>query len=64
MEKKNPTQKRNERPNLEEEERADKGGLKTETKSQGLKSDATKLPETDPEIALEESEDAEADVEV
>ena len=49
MNKKNPGQKHNERPNDVEEERPDKGGLKTEIKSQGLKSDSTKLPEAEPD---------------
>lgn len=56
MDKKNPGQKRNERPRDVEEERTEKGGLKTEIKSQGLKSDATKLPEADPVEADEEEE--------
>lgn len=64
MEKKNPSQKRNERPNVEEEERTEKGGLKTEIKSQGLKSDATKLPEADPEVTADESQDVEDNVDV
>ncbi|CAN5246572.1 hypothetical protein BH10CYA1_BH10CYA1_09440 [soil metagenome] len=56
MEKKNPGQKRHERPRDVEDERADKGGLKTETKSQGLKSDANKLPEADP-VDVEDEEE-------
>ena len=60
MEKKNPGQKRNERPNDVEEERPDKGGLKTEIKSQGLKSDSTKLPEAEPD-QVEEVDDEDDD---
>jgi hypothetical protein len=59
MDRKNVTNKRNERPNDDEEERAEKGGLKTGTKSQGLKPDASKLPEEEP-IEVE-SDDEEAD---
>ncbi len=57
MDKKNPNQKRNERPGNEEAERPDKGGLKNETKVQGLKSDATKLPEAEPETELDDGEE-------
>ncbi len=47
MDKKNINQRRSERPNEEEGEHADKGGLKTETKSQGPKPDLATLPEDD-----------------
>jgi hypothetical protein len=60
MDKKHPGQKRNERPNDLEEERPEKGGLKTEIKSQGLKSDSTKLPEAEPD-ELEEADEEEGD---
>ncbi len=49
MDKKNVNKKRNERPNDVEEERADKGGLKSETKVQGPKPDTSTLPEAEPE---------------
>jgi hypothetical protein len=49
MDRKNVNKKRNERPNDVEEERADKGGLKSDTKAQGLKPDTSTLPETEPE---------------
>ncbi len=57
MDKKNPNQKRNERPNVEEEERSDKGGLKVDQKSQGLKADATKLREVDSDDAVDDDDD-------
>lgn len=57
MDKKNPNQKHNERPGNEEAERPDKGGLKTETKVQGLKSDVTKLPEAEPETETDDGDE-------
>lgn len=61
MSKKTPGQKRNERPNEVEEERTDKGGLKSETRSQGLKPDTTKVPEADPADDSDEADDEESD---
>jgi hypothetical protein len=61
MDKKNVTNKRNERPNDVEEERADKGGLKTDTKAQGLKPDASRQPEEEPGEVESDNEDADDD---
>ncbi len=61
MDKKNSSQKRNERPSNEGDERNEKGGIKTEPSTQGLKSDATKLPEADPDVADDAIDDAEED---
>jgi hypothetical protein len=55
MDRKN--QKRNERPNDVEEEHVDKGGLKSETKTQGLKPDTSTLPETEPDDEATEDSD-------
>ncbi|HEY9730796.1 MAG TPA: hypothetical protein V6C89_02725 [Drouetiella sp.] len=56
MSKKTPGQKRNERPNEVEEERTDKGGLKSDTKPQGLKPHSAKVPEAEPEDDEDEYE--------
>lgn len=62
MDRKNPGQKRNERPNEVEDERSERSGLKTETKTQGLKPDAALQPEEEPyEVEDDEDEDGEQD---
>ena len=56
MERKNVNQKHNERPN--EEEHADQGGLKSETKVQGPKPDPVKKTDNDDaDDEIEESDE-------